>query len=376
MKTICVYCGSNLGNRPVYGERAAELGTRLAREGLTVVYGGGNVGLMGITADSVLAAGGQVVGVIPHALKQRELAHQGLTELLVVDDMHERKALMADRADAFITLPGGYGTLEELFEALAWSQLGIHQKPVGLLNTAGYFDHLLAFLDHAVADYTWALLLGAARRISEGQHSVTRGSWEPVWGQDIHHRTLGIIGCGRIGLEVARRAAGFQMRVIAFDPFPSEAAREAGVEFVDLETLLAESDFVSVNAAATPENRNLINEAALRQMKPTAILINTGRGSLIDEAAMVRALEGGWIGGAALDAFAEEPLPADHPLRSVPNALLCPHMAPFARGTGQELNAGVAQSVLDLMAGKKPKLVVNPEVFDSTNLRASMEVPA
>jgi len=205
---------------------------------------------------------------------------------------------------------------------------------------------------------------------------VTHGGWEPAWGHDIHHRTLGIIGCGRIGLEVARRAVGFQMRVIARDPMPSAAAREAGVDFVGLETLLAESDFVSVNAAATPENRDLINEAALRQMKPTAILINTGRGSLIDEAALVRALQGGWIGGAALDAFAEEPLPVDHPLRSAPNALLCPHMAPFARGTGQELNAGVAQSVLDLMAGKKPKLVVNPEVFDSTNLRASMGVPA
>jgi uncharacterized protein (TIGR00730 family) len=149
-RKICVYCGSKPGADGIYASEAASLGTAIAQSGFGMVYGGGNVGLMGITADSVLAAGGQVVGVIPHALKQRELAHQGLTELLVVDDMHERKALMADRADAFITLPGGYGTLEELFEALAWSQLGIHQKPVGLLNTAGYFDHLLAFLDHAV----------------------------------------------------------------------------------------------------------------------------------------------------------------------------------------------------------------------------------
>ena len=278
------------------------------------------------------------------------------------DDFSEATLALPEAAD--LKLISRWGVGYDAIDIAAATQRGI---VVGFLP---------GYLDHAVADYTWALLLGAARRISEGQHSVTRGSWEPVWGQDIHHRTLGIIGCGRIGLEVARRAAGFQMRVIAFDPFPSEAAREAGVEFVDMETLLAESDFVSVNAAATPENRNLINEAALSQMKPTAILINTGRGSLIDEAAMVRALEGGWIGGAALDAFAEEPLPADHPLRSVPNALLCPHMAPFARGTGQELNAGVAQSVLDLMTGRQPELVVNPEVFNSPNLRAKMEAPA
>jgi len=232
---------------------------------------------------------------------------------------------------------------------------------------------LPGFLDHVVADYTWALLLGAARRLPEGHHSVTHGGWEPVWGHDIHHRTLGIIGCGRIGVEVARRAAGFQMRVIATDPSPSDAAREAGVEFVPMETLLEDSDFISVNAAATPQNRNLIDEAALRRMKSTAYLINTSRGSLIDEIALVRALKEGWIGGAALDAFAQEPLGADHPLRSAPNCLLCPHMAPFAHGTAQEMNAGVVQSVLDLKAGKQSELVVNPEVFRSADLRATME---
>ncbi len=232
---------------------------------------------------------------------------------------------------------------------------------------------LPGFLDHVVADYTWALLLGAARRLPEGHHSVTHGGWEPVWGHDIHHRTLGIIGCGRIGIEVARRATGFQMRVIATDPSPSDAACEAGVEFVPMETLLEDSDFISVNAAATPQNRNLIDEAALRRMKSTAYLINTSRGSLIDEIALVRALKGGWIGGAALDAFAKEPLGADHPLRSAPNCLLCPHMAPFAHGTAQEMNAGVARSVLDLKAGKQSELVVNPEVFRSADLRATME---
>lgn len=151
-RRVCVYCGSKTGSGPVYRAAAVELGEALARRGLGLVYGGGNVGLMGLLADAVLAGGGEVVGVIPQALVDRELAHLKLSELHVVDDMHQRKALMAAKAHAFIALPGGYGTLEELFEALAWSQLGFHPKPVGLLNTAGYFDQLLAFLDHAVSE--------------------------------------------------------------------------------------------------------------------------------------------------------------------------------------------------------------------------------
>lgn len=149
---ICVYCGSKSGAGEIYASAATALGAAIAESGFGMVYGGGNVGLMGIAAESVMAGGGEVVGVIPRALKEKELAHLGLAELVVVDDMHERKAVMAARADAFIALPGGYGTLEELFEATAWAQLGIHLKPVGLLNTAGYFDHLLAFLDHAVRE--------------------------------------------------------------------------------------------------------------------------------------------------------------------------------------------------------------------------------
>ena len=150
VRRVCVYCGSKTGAGPVYTEAALALGAALAGRGLGLVYGGGNVGLMGLLADAVLAGGGQVIGVSPQALADRELAHLKLSQLHVVDDMHQRKALMAAQAHAFIALPGGYGTLEELFEALAWAQLGFHPKPVGLLNTAGYFDHLLAFLDHAV----------------------------------------------------------------------------------------------------------------------------------------------------------------------------------------------------------------------------------
>ncbi|SHH06710.1 TIGR00730 family Rossman fold protein [Massilia sp. CF038] len=149
MKSIAVYCGANAGADEVYAEAARAMGRALADHGIRLVYGGGNVGLMGTIADAVLAAGGQVTGVIPQQLVDRELAHPGLTELFVVRDMHERKALMAQRADGFIAMPGGMGTLEELFEMLTWSQLGIHSKPVGLLNVGGFYDQLVGFLGHA-----------------------------------------------------------------------------------------------------------------------------------------------------------------------------------------------------------------------------------
>jgi len=146
MKRVCVYAGSSPGARPEFTATAHALGTLLAGRGLGVVYGGGKVGLMGTLANAALAAGGEVIGVIPHALAAKELAHPGVTQLHAVDTMHERKARMAAESDAFIALPGGIGTLEELFEALTWLQLGFHAKPVGLLNVAGYYDALLTFL--------------------------------------------------------------------------------------------------------------------------------------------------------------------------------------------------------------------------------------
>jgi uncharacterized protein (TIGR00730 family) len=149
---ICVFCGSTSGARPDYVEGAQALARALVSGGHSLVYGGGNVGLMGVVADAALAAGGAVVGVIPHALMSREIGHGGVTTLHVVDSMHERKALMADLSDAFIALPGGVGTFEELFEAITWTQLGVHRKPCGLLNVAGFYDGLLAFLDHAWAE--------------------------------------------------------------------------------------------------------------------------------------------------------------------------------------------------------------------------------
>lgn len=149
---LCVFCGSSAGNQPYYLEAAQQLGTTLAEAGITLVYGGAQVGLMGAVADAALAAGGQVIGVIPQHLVERELAHTGLTELRQVSSMHERKAMMADLSDGFIALPGGVGTFEELFEVWTWAQLGHHQKPCALFNAGGYYDKLIDFLDHAMTE--------------------------------------------------------------------------------------------------------------------------------------------------------------------------------------------------------------------------------
>lgn len=149
MKSIAVYCGASPGASPLYAEAARAMGRALVEHNIGLVYGGGNVGLMGVIADEVLRHGGEATGVIPRQLVERELAHAGLTRLFVVKDMHERKAMMADLSDGFIAMPGGMGTLEELFEMLTWSQLGIHAKPVGLLNVAGYYDMLAGFIGHA-----------------------------------------------------------------------------------------------------------------------------------------------------------------------------------------------------------------------------------
>jgi uncharacterized protein (TIGR00730 family) len=152
MRRLCVFCGSSTGNRPEYRDAARRLGELLSGRGIGLVFGAGHVGLMGVLADAVLRGGGEAVGVIPQALVDKELAHRGLTALHVVATMHQRKALMADLADGFAALPGGYGTADEFFEVLTWAQLGLHAKPIGLLNVGGFFDPLLAWLDRCVGD--------------------------------------------------------------------------------------------------------------------------------------------------------------------------------------------------------------------------------
>jgi uncharacterized protein (TIGR00730 family) len=152
MQRICVFCGSQSGTNSVYQQAAEALGSLLVHHGYGLVYGGGHVGLMGSIADAVLRAGGEVLGVIPEAMVSRELAHTNVTHLYIVPSMHARKARMAELADAFIAMPGGYGTFEELFEIITWAQLGLHQKPIGLLNVAGYFDALIMMIEHAIAE--------------------------------------------------------------------------------------------------------------------------------------------------------------------------------------------------------------------------------
>jgi uncharacterized protein (TIGR00730 family) len=152
MKSICVYCGSNAGSKIIYSERAAALGDRIAKEGLRLIYGGGNVGLMGVVANAVLEAGGQVTGVIPQQLADWEVAHRGLTELEIVGSMHERKARMFDLADGFVTLPGGFGTMEEIFEMLTWRQLGIGNKPCAFLDVDGFYAPLIGMIDRMVEE--------------------------------------------------------------------------------------------------------------------------------------------------------------------------------------------------------------------------------
>lgn len=152
LENICIYCGSSIGRQPEYRATAEFVGRTLAERGIGIVYGGGNIGMMGAVADAALAAGGRVIGVIPESLKEWEVAHHTVTKLYVVKTMHERKAMMSDLSDAFLALPGGFGTLDELFEMLTWGQLTFHAKPCGIFNIAGFFDPLLAYLDHTVEE--------------------------------------------------------------------------------------------------------------------------------------------------------------------------------------------------------------------------------
>jgi phosphoglycerate dehydrogenase-like enzyme len=226
-------------------------------------------------------------------------------------------------------------------------------------------------LNETVADYAFSLLCSVARRVYCGHLELAQGKWVPSWGHNIHDKTLGLVGCGRIGLAVARRASGFNMRVLAVDPQPSEEARKLGVQFVDLDTLLQESDFVSLHAALIAQTRGLMGEAQFRRMKSSAYLINTSRGAILDEAALAKALHQGVIAGAALDTFQVEPLPKDHVLHGVPNLLLTPHQASFTRETGALVSEAAAQAVLEAAQGRRPRWLVDESVLNSASLRMS-----
>ncbi|MGH8353984.1 MAG: TIGR00730 family Rossman fold protein [Pseudomonas sp.] len=181
LRSICVFCGASPGANPVYREAAIGLGRQIAAQGLRLVYGGGAVGLMGVVADAALAAGGEVIGIIPHSLERSEIGHKGLTRLEVVDGMHARKARMAELSDAFIALPGGLGTLEELFEVWTWGQLGYHGKPLGLLEVNGFYGKLRDFLDHLVAERFVREHHRAMLQISESPAQLLQAlaDWQP-----------------------------------------------------------------------------------------------------------------------------------------------------------------------------------------------------
>jgi uncharacterized protein (TIGR00730 family) len=182
LSSICVFCGSNAGADPAYLKAAETVGQGLAQRGIRVVYGGGKVGMMGAVADAARGAGGEVIGVIPQAIFDLEIGHTGLDDLRVVGSMHERKALMAELSDAFIALPGGIGTLEELFEVYTWAQLGIHAKPLGLLDVVGYYQPLVAFLDHAVQERFLRSATRTLLAVSDDPDDLLAAleTWEPV----------------------------------------------------------------------------------------------------------------------------------------------------------------------------------------------------
>jgi phosphoglycerate dehydrogenase-like enzyme len=272
---------------------------------------------------------------------------------------HFTDAVLASPAAANLKLISRWGVGYDAIDVAAATRQGV---------VVAYTPGLL---NDAVADYAMSLLCALARRVHEGHLTMREGKWASQWGHDISHATLGIIGCGRIGQAMARRAAGFSMRVLGFDSAPSPEAERLGVKFVSLDTLLAESDFVTLHAALTPQTRGLIGEAQLRKMKPSAYLVNTARGAIVDENVLVQALQENWIAGAALDAFAVEPLPEEHPLRRAPNLLLTPHQASFGYGTGARVSEAAARAIVDLKSGRKPQWVVNPDVFESPTYRCA-----
>lgn len=229
--------------------------------------------------------------------------------------------------------------------------------------------HTPGVLTEATADFTFALLMAAARRIPEGVDYVRAGkwrTWEPMGllGVDVWGATLGIIGLGRIGTAVARRARGFAMRILYYEPVRKpDLEAELGVEYAELDDLLARSDFVTLHCPLTSQTRHLIGERALRRMKPTAILINAARGPVADTDALVRALSEGWIGAAALDVTDPEPLPPDHPLVSLPNCIVVPHIASATVSTRERMATIAAENLLAGLRGERLPYCANPEVY-------------
>jgi glyoxylate reductase len=297
------------------------------------------------------------MGPLPE--KELEAALPGYDAMLASLDKFTARILRSDAAKQ-LKLISRWGVGYDSVDIPVATEVGIPVAYVpGLLN-------------NAVADYAFSLLCSAARRVHSGHALMMQGIWKQEWGHDIFGKTLGIIGCGRIGQAVAKRASGFDMRVLAFDPVPSKDAEKLGVKFVSLEEVLRESDFISLHMALMPETQRLISEPQLRLMKKTAYLINTSRGPVIDEPALAKALTEGWIAGAALDVFDVEPLSADHYFRKTPNLILSPHQSSWAHETGASVSKAAADAIVDTMQGRKPRWVVDEKVYSSPNLRVKV----
>jgi len=233
-----------------------------------------------------------------------------------------------------------------------------------------YVTNTPGVLTETVADFTMALMMAIARRVVEADKYIRQGKWKVGWhplyflGTDLYGATLGIVGLGRIGSAVARRAKGFDMKILYYDVVRREdLEKELGAKFVDLDTLLKESDFVTLHVPLTPKTKDLIGERELKLMKPTAYLINTSRGKVIDEKALIKALKEGWIAGAALDVFYQEPTPPDNPLLELNNVVVAPHIASASLETRSRMAEIVAENLIAFKEGKKPPTLVNPDVM-------------
>ncbi|MCX6380937.1 MAG: phosphoglycerate dehydrogenase [Armatimonadetes bacterium] len=251
--------------------------------------------------------------------------------------------------------------------------VGIDSVDVGAATKAGIIvTNTPGAMTDSVGDYTFALLLGITRRIHEGDALMRSGGWGEYPGVAVAGKTLGLVGCGQIGQAVAKRAGGFSMRILAYDPMVAERGVPSGlppIEFTDLDTVLAESDFVSLHAPNLPETKNMFNRERFAKMKSSAYFINTARGALVDEAALVEALENGTIAGAATDVYQQEPLPADSPLRRAPRCLLTPHNAFNSAEAAEAMSIQSAENTLAALQGEHPLGLINSTVLESAQLR-------
>jgi len=283
-----------------------------------------------------------------------------------VRDVDALVTLLSDKIDA------------EVFEAapklkiVAQMAVGYDNIDVAEATKRGiYVTNTPGVLTETTADFAWALLLAVARRVVEADRYVRTGQWEVSWhpsmllGRDVYGATLGIIGAGRIGRAVARRAKGFKMKIIYYDvvPMPPEDEKELGARLVDLDTLFREADFVSIHVPLTKETYHLVNEDKLKLMKKTAYLINNSRGSVVDEKALYKALKEGWIAGAALDVFEQEPTPMDNPLLKLDNVVVAPHISSASYETRSRMAEMVAENLVAFFEGRQPPNLVNPEVL-------------